>query len=129
MILAYLDIHQSEAEVSRTLGTKKYGTPSFAVQNLANKRLQVIYQEWSVPELFSRLEQAQPLIAFVRTGFLDYYEEDFAHALVIIGAEPDQLFWVHDPAQPAGPTQTAWDGLLAAWAEFDYHGAILLKRS
>jgi ABC-type bacteriocin/lantibiotic exporter with double-glycine peptidase domain len=127
MALAYLGVQQAERELSRTLATRQYGTPSYAIQKLANKRLQVVYQEWSVPELLLRLEQGQPLIVFVRTLFLDYYEDDFAHALVIVGAEPQECFLVHDPLQGNGPYGTRWDGLLAAWAEFDYHGAVMFN--
>ncbi len=73
------------------------------------------------------LESGQPVIVFVRTGFLDYCHEDFAHALVIVGAVQDQRFWVHDPAQSTGPVTVSWIGLLAAWSEFDYQGAVLLR--
>ncbi len=68
------------------------------------------------------------MLAFVRTQFLDYWQEDVAHAVVIVDAEPDQIFWIHDPALAAGPIATLWDGLLAAWAEFSYRGATINSR-
>jgi hypothetical protein len=68
------------------------------------------------------------MIAFVRTQFLDYWQEDVAHAVVIVGAEPEDLFWVHDPAFATGPVTTLWNGLLAGWAEFSYRGATLRHR-
>jgi hypothetical protein len=59
---------------------------------------------------------------------LDIFE-DFAHAVVIAGAIEDQQFLIHDPNLSTGPTQVSWDGLLAAWADFGYRGAILRKNS
>lgn len=128
MVLNHLGFERDEAGLSQILGTKKYGTPSFAIERLSDPESQVIYQEWSVAELLSMLDAGHPVIVFVRAIFLDYYQEDFAHAVVVVGAVPDQHFSVQDPAQPTGPTRVSWDGLLAAWSEFDYHGAVLLKR-
>ena len=127
MVLSYLDMEQDEASLRQMLGTKRYGTPSFAIERLSSGNLQVIYQEWSVAELLSMLEAGQPVIVFVRTSFLDDYQEDFAHALVVVGAVQDQHFWVQDPFRSTGPVTVSWDGLLAAWSEFDYQGAVLLK--
>jgi hypothetical protein len=118
----------SEADLGRMLGTQEWGTPSFAIQRLAGSTVEVIYQEWSISELLSSLTTKQPVIAFVRTGFLEYYPEDFGHAVVVVGATQDQQFWIYDPAQPTGPTPVSWNGLLAAWAEFGYRGAVLLKK-
>jgi hypothetical protein len=128
MVLSYLELERDEVDLSQILGTKRYGTPSFAIERLSDPDIEVIYQEWSVAELLSMLNAGHPVIVFVRTVFLDYYQEDFAHALVIVGAAPDQHFQVQDPAQPSGPMEVSWDGLLAAWSEFDYQGAVLRKR-
>ena len=67
----------------------------------------------------------QPVILFVRTGFLDYWQDDVAHAVVVIGVEEKEQFWVHDPALPDGPRAVSWNGLLAAWAEFGYRAALI----
>ena len=127
MVLSYLGLDHSEAEISRILGTKPFGTPIFAIQRLAHSNLRVIFQEWSVSELLTKLAARQTMIVSVRTGFLDYYyQEDFAHALVVVGAIQNDHFWVLDPFQTTGPLPVSWDGLLAAWSEFDYQGAVLL---
>lgn len=128
MVLAYLGIKRSEAQVRKVLGAEEWGTPTFAIQRLASAKLEVIYREWSITELLSALTAGQPVIVFVRTGFLGYYTEDFAHALVVVGADPEQQFWIHDPGQPSGPITVSWNGLLAAWAEFGYRGAALLSK-
>lgn len=127
MVLAYLGIDLPETEIGRIMGAREYGTPSFAIQKLTLLGVQVNYQEWSFPALLSTLQNQQPVIVFVQTGFLDYYQEDFAHALIIVGSTTDHQFWVHDPAYQAGPLAVSWDGLLAAWAEFGYRGATITR--
>lgn len=125
MLLAYLGIKCSEAEVSQVLGAQEYGTPSFAIQRLVALGVQVTYRQWSLPVLTSALTSKQPVIIFVRTGFLDHWTKDVAHAVVIVGLEKEQRFWINDPAREQAPLAVSWDGLLAAWAEFDYRGATL----
>lgn len=109
------------------LGARSYGTPSFAVQRLKISGIIVEYREWSIQELLALLERGDPLIVFVRTGFLDYWHQDVAHAVVVIGAEAPNRCWVHDPAQSAGAISTAWHGMLAAWGEFAFKGALLSR--
>lgn len=127
MVLAYLGLNLSEAEVGRTIGAKSFGTPSFAIQKLSKLGLQVNYKEWSTSALLTVLGEKRPLIAFVRTGFLDHWQEDFAHAVVVVGAVDNEQLWVHDPAKATSPLSVSWDGFLAAWAEFGYRGATIIK--
>jgi hypothetical protein len=42
-----------------------------------------------------------------------------------VGVEEGQRFWINDPAREQASLTVSWDGLLAAWAEFDYRGATL----
>jgi chemotaxis regulatin CheY-phosphate phosphatase CheZ len=72
MRLAYVGVEKTEAEAIRLLNAQEYGTPSFAIQRLSSLGLNVRYQEWSIAELMSALVNSQPLVVFVRTGFLDY---------------------------------------------------------
>jgi ABC-type bacteriocin/lantibiotic exporter with double-glycine peptidase domain len=127
MVLAHLSLERSESDISRLLGVQPFGVPSFAVRQLGAWGLRVVYREWSVPQLLSALEADQPVIIFVRTGFLDYWRKDAAHAVVIVGAEEGQQFWLHDPALSTGPTLTSWNGVLAAWAEFGCRGASISR--
>jgi hypothetical protein len=129
MLLAYVGVEKTEAEAIRLLNAQEYGTPSFAIQRLSSLGLNVRYQEWSIAELMSALVNSQPLVIFVRTGFLDYWQIDVAHALIIVGVDEGKQFWVHDPARPSGPQMVSWDGLLAAWAEFGYRGATVTRRT
>ncbi len=123
MVLAYLGLERSEVEVSQVLGAQAFGTPSFAVRRLTTLGLQVTYREWSIPQLLTTLDTGQPVILFVRTGFLDHWRKDVAHAVVVVDARKHQQFWLHDPALSTGPVAVSWNGVLAAWAEFGYRGA------
>ena len=127
MMLAYLGMDMAEAEVSRVLGAQEFGAPSFAVQRLTALKLRVTYREWSVAQLLEALETQTPVLVFVRTAFLDHWTKDVAHAVVIVGAEENRQFWIHDPAWPTSPLAVLWDGLLAAWAEFSYRGAMITQ--
>ena len=128
MVLHYLGMELEEATIGRTLGAKPYGTPSSAILRLNDAGLEVIYQRWSTAEVAVMLQTGHPIIVFVRTIFLGYYHQDFAHAVVIVASDAERHFFVQDPAQPAGPTKVHWDGLLAAWAEFDYYGAVIRRQ-
>lgn len=127
MVLAYLGLEHSEAKVRQMLGAQEFGTPSFAVRRLTTLGLRVIYREWSILQLLAALDIGQPIILFVRTGFLDHWQEDVAHAVVMVGAWEGQQFWLHDPALLTGPLVVSWNGLLAAWAEFGYRGAVISR--
>ncbi len=127
MMLAHLGVEMAEVQVSQVLGAQEFGTPGFAVQRLAALNVKVTYREWSISQLLEALRAKMPVLVFVRTAFLDHWTQDVAHAIVIVGAEENQQFWVHDPAWPTGPLAVSWDGLLAAWAEFSYRGAAIAK--
>lgn len=127
MVLAGQNSHYSEAQIINLLHSQPYGTPSFAVKRLSRVGLQVNYHEWSLTDLFITLTNQLPLIIFVRTGFLEYWYEDVAHALVVVGVEQEHHFWVHDPMLPEGPKIVSWDGLLAAWGEFNFVGATITQ--
>ena len=125
MVPAYWGLQRSEAEIRRLLGARTFGTPSFAVQRLAQWGAQVLYREWSMAQLLNALEDKQPVIIFLRTAFLDHWHQDVAHAVVLAGCEENLRFRLHDPALPNGPLAVSWNGTLAAWAEFDYRGAAI----
>lgn len=65
------------------------------------------------------------LSTIIQTMFYEHWETDTPHAVVVIGMEPEQRFWIHDPELPNGPTAVSWNGLLATWQEFDFHGTVI----
>lgn len=125
MILDDLGLYFTETQISHILGTREGGTPGYAVKNLATVGLRATYQSWSISQLLVALDQGRPVILFVRTGFLDHWKEDLAHAVVAVGYQEEQAFLIHDPALVAGPTAVSWNGLLAAWIEFRYRATTI----
>ena len=127
MLLAYSGVLLPESEVAKVLEAESYGAPSFAIKKLHKLGFSVDYREWSVTEVTTALAGNKPVLVFVRTGFLEYWQEDIAHALIVVGVEPDRQFWVNDPTRDDGPMAVSWDGLLAAWGEFGYRGATVSR--
>lgn len=127
MVLAHLGLERSENDISQVLGAQPFGTPSFAVRRLDAWGLDVVYREWTIPQLLSVLDAGRPIILFVRTGFLEHWQQDVAHTIVVVGAEEKHRFWLHDPVLPGGPVVASWNGVLAGWAEFGYRGALISR--
>jgi ABC-type bacteriocin/lantibiotic exporter with double-glycine peptidase domain len=76
MVLAYLGIERTEAEISQLLGTTEFGTPARAIQRLSLWGIEVNYGPRSLPKLRSALADRQPVIIFVQTQFLDYWDQN-----------------------------------------------------
>lgn len=127
MMLAHSAVLLSESEVAKVLEAKSYGAPSFAIKKLRKLGFTVNYREWSITEVTTALAGNKPVLVFVRTGFLEYWHEDVAHALIIVGIESERQFWVNGTARKEAPLAVSWDGLLAAWGEFGYRGATVSR--
>lgn len=66
MVLTEMGLTYSELELSQVLGTDEVGTPSFAVTNLSQLRLDVDYRIWSTAQVAVALVHNYPVIAFVQ---------------------------------------------------------------
>lgn len=64
------------------------------------------------------------MIVFVRTGFLEHWATDVAHAIVVVGIAGDQVH-IHDPAIAEAPLAISVTGFEAAWTEMDYGYALI----
>lgn len=128
MILAALGLTYTEAQLSGVLGTSEAGTPTYDVVKLSKLKLEIDYRIWSTAQLSVALTNQNPVIAFVKTQFLDHWDSDASHAVVLVGMETGQQFWIHDPALPTGPISVSWDGMLAGWFEFSQRGATIQRK-
>lgn len=128
MSLAGLNRLYTEAELDRVMGGSGAGVPSFAVRRLERLNLQVNYRHWTLAELEATLESNIPVIAFVNTQFLDTWDVATAHAVIVVGMEEQERFYIHDPDSPNGPDSISWHGFLAAWFEYDQRGATIRAR-
>ncbi|MCE7982078.1 MAG: hypothetical protein DYG89_12860 [Caldilinea sp. CFX5] len=125
MVLAKLGKEYTEARLNKVLGTNDAGTPSSASTKLIQLGFSVTYTALSTRELSLVLAEGIPVIIFIQTMFYEHWETDTPHAVVVVGMEPGQRFWIHDPDLPTGPTAVSWNGLLATWQEFDFYGAVI----
>lgn len=114
MVLHYHGELLAEDRLVQLLGTTPMGTPGSRLLRLQSPRWQVTYTPLTLPLIFDYLEKGLPVIALVQTIFLDYWQADLAHAVVIVGYDQD-VIWLHDPAFIQAPQKASWDGFLAAW--------------
>ena len=118
---------KGEKELCRLLDAQPHGTPASRVNRLTTLNVSVDHRERKSSELPSLFAANIPLIASVRTRDLGYWKIDAAHAVVIVGIEPERFFWIHDSSLAKGPVQVIWNGLLAGWVEYDYKGATIQR--
>jgi ABC-type bacteriocin/lantibiotic exporter with double-glycine peptidase domain len=118
MILAGLNIHISQTELNQLFELSPLGVPLSRLKRIEQYGLQVtIYRDGTLTDLITYLDQNIPLIIFVRTSQLFYWQEDTQHALVVQGYD-DSLILVNDPAFPNAPQKSLADELMLAWDEF-----------
>jgi ABC-type bacteriocin/lantibiotic exporter with double-glycine peptidase domain len=127
MVLRYLGQKADEAGLAKRLGTTERGTPGNRLLRLSSSTLEINWGSLTLPLIRYQLDSGAPVIALVRTIFLDYWEDDMAHAVVVVGYQNDDL-WLNDPALVNAPQRASKDGFLAAWGEYDYLCATFLKR-
>lgn len=127
MGLSYVGKHVSEEELVGQLGTTALGTPGSRLLRLQNAELEVFYGSLTLSLLHNSLERGIPVIVLVNTFFLDYWQSETAHAVLVIGYDEEGVF-LNDPAFETAPQKASENGFLAAWGEFDYLGGIIQKR-
>jgi hypothetical protein len=97
MALAYLGIARSQEELARTLGD----------------------------DLRYWLEQKAPIIAFVHTGLLAYWQGQVAqHAVIIVGID-EQTVYLLDSAKTENAVAVLLDEFLLAWDEMEFAFAVI----
>jgi len=105
--------------LARLLGTSWLGTPSSNIKRLTTLGYAVTYGEASLAEVEAHLRQEIPIIAFVRTSNLPYWQTDTAHAVVVVGIDEHQVY-VNDPHTAEAPQSIPKLAFLLAWARQDY---------
>ena len=109
----------------KLLDIRSYGAPAGNLRRLSQLGLRVFYRSGNVSGLEAQLAKGKPAIVFVRTRELPYWEQDTAHALVIVGYDREAIF-VLDPFYPAeAPIAVARGDFELAWLERDYYHAVI----
>jgi uncharacterized protein YvpB len=127
MVLSYLGQRIGETELASRLGATELGTPGSRLLRLSSPTLHIVFGPLTLPLIYDRLDASTPIIALTRTLFLDYWQADLAHAVVVVGYDERHLL-LNDPAFDEAPQRATPSGLLAAWGEFDYLCATISKR-
>ncbi|MEZ4518590.1 MAG: C39 family peptidase [Chloroflexota bacterium] len=128
MILEYLGIPVEYPQLLQTLNIKLYGAPASNIRSLASLGLSVTYSISDISGLFDLLGQGVPIIVFVRTGELPYWEANTDHAIVIVGydIEKGELF-LNDPFFENPAIAVPIGDFELAWSERDFYYATLQK--
>ncbi|MCB0211748.1 MAG: C39 family peptidase [Anaerolineae bacterium] len=127
MVLTYLEQPVTEAALATKLEATVLGTPGNRLLRLNSPTLLVEFGPLTLPLIYNYIDNGAPIIALVRTGFLDYYHVDMAHAVVVVGYD-DQYLLLNDPDFDIAPQQATRNGFLAAWGEFDFLAATIKIR-
>ncbi len=130
MVLAYLGLTRSQAELSHTLGTHPLvGPPYSRIIRLQSSSVKVIYQTGDLVNVAHWLAQELPVIAFVQLRELPYWHGHWAqHALVLVGLNETSV-QVLDPARDERAILIPQLDFLLAWDEVDDVYAVITRRA
>ncbi len=128
MVLDNLGLTLSYPDLLELLKIRSYGAPASNIRLVAQLGLSVTYSVTDLSGLIQLLEQGLPVIAFLRTKDLPYWQYNTDHAVVVTGYDSSarQLF-VHDPYANEAPIGVSQGDFELAWSERDYHYATITR--
>jgi hypothetical protein len=128
MALGYLDISRDQERLAAALRVEPFlGAPARNIRRLASSKIRVIFKEGTLDELIQWLEAGVPVIAFIQSGELSYWQgEHFQHAVVIAGADETALT-LFDPELTTESVVCSIDEFMLAWSELGYLYAVLTE--
>lgn len=127
MALAYLGVAATYDQLLKLLRVEWYGAPSSNIRRLEQLGIVIIYKAGNLEELHAYLLQDYPCIAFIKTGELPYWNQDLAHAVVIVGLDDDYVY-LNDPEFANAPMQVSRGDFSLAWLEQGEMYAALIRR-
>ncbi len=116
MVLDYLNHPVEYDKLLQLLRIKPFGAPAGNVRLLAQLNLSVTYRVTDLAGLESTLAQGNPVIVFVRTGELPYWDYSSDHALVVVGYDEANVY-VNDPHFTNAPISVPRDDFELAWLD------------
>ncbi len=127
MVLDYWQIPYDYRALLRLLRTEEAGAALSNVRFVARLGVLVELRTGTLTDLRAYLQQGIPVIAFLSTGMLSYWEYETGHAVTVIGID-DETIVVHDPhlAEPAKYIPVI--EFEAAWIELDEQYAVIRRR-
>ncbi len=122
MTLEYINDTIEYHQLLKILNVASFGAPASNIRNLKQLNLMVNYRITDLAGLKSLIDNGQPVIVFVRTGDLPYWQYATDHALVVVGYENDQIL-INDPYFDNSPISVPQGDFELAWLERDYYYA------
>jgi hypothetical protein len=127
MVLAHYGDVRTEAELRTLLDTTAAGTPARNVMRVSSPAFEVYIHPSNLAELRQALALNQPVIVFVKTGSLAYWNMDIFHTAVLIGLN-DTTAAFNDPYFETAPQTTSLDTFEKAWAQTGQFAAFIRPR-
>jgi ABC-type bacteriocin/lantibiotic exporter with double-glycine peptidase domain len=124
MVLSYLEKHVSYSKLLNLLKIRSYGAPAGNIRLLSKLKLTVVYSQIDMIGLEVLLQQGHPVIVFVRTSELPYWNYATDHAVVVVGYDKDYIY-LNDPDYDGFPVTVSRGDFELAWLERDYYCAII----
>jgi hypothetical protein len=126
MILEFMNRRVSYPQLLQLLRIKSFGAPASNIRLLEQVGLTVTYSVIDVSGLFQLTRDGLPVIVFLRTGGLPYWQHQTDHAVVVIGYDDEsQLVYLNDPYFDDAPKAVSQGFFELAWLERDYHYATI----
>ncbi len=100
------------------------GAPFRNLRFLESLGLSVCIEQGEIATLLSHLERGLPVLAFLDTAQLSFWNQATAHAVVVVGIEDDSIY-VNDPAWAQAPKEISVAEFELAWLDLDQFFAII----
>lgn len=127
MVLAYHGIDVSQKRIGRLLKITPMGIPYTRIKRLERLGVRINLDSGEEHVIRNAIDARYPLILFIKTGELSYWNEDSQHAIVVVGYD-DYSFYVNDPILDVGERPIPIDELMLAWVEYSYEYAQIFPR-
>ncbi len=130
MVLAYLGISRSQKMLARELEVfEDFGVPASNITKLKIRSLKVIYTvEGTFANIENWLQQRTPVIVFVQTAQLEYWQRQTAqHAVLIVGMNNLDIFLL-DPGREQTVITVSKAEFTLAWDEMEFSCATITKQ-
>lgn len=126
MVLAFLGQRHSYSALLSRLGIRSFGAPATNIRRLEDDTRRVIYSQTDMEGLRSFLDADVPVIVFVRTQELPYWDYAVDHALLVVGYD-DTSVYVNDPDLSRPNQRVPVGDFELAWLERDYFYAVIIS--
>jgi hypothetical protein len=124
MVLTFLGQPKPYETLARVLGTRWFGTPVDNILHLDQLGVQVAIEEMTLEEISYYLQQGLPVMAFINTADLPYWDVNSDHVVVVVGMD-EQWIYINDPYFPEAPQQVSKTSFELAQLRFDNRCAIV----